>query len=483
MARNLARTDLYFLLRFLLNRADVEHPWILARCIEVQQNPDGYIDLWARGHYKSSLITFGKTIQDILASHGDDPLSSWDGEEVTFGIFSHTRPIAKGFLRQIKHEFESNDWLRALFPDIVWKSPQAHAPKWSEDDGIILQRKSNPKEATVEAWGVVDGQPTSRHYTRMVYDDVVTVESVNSPEMIRKTTERWEISLNLMAEGGRRRAIGTRYHDEDTYQAMIDRGLATPRIHKATVDGTISGASVLLSEEEMDEKRKLTAYVFSCQMLLDPIPAETAHFKREWVQYYDEMPEHVNFWGGSDYAVTALGGDYTVHGVIAVDPAENIYFVDWWRKQTTTDVWVEQFLSMGKLWQTIIWGEEAGQINKSLGPFINKRMQERGDYFTREQFVPTSNKATRSQSFRGRMAMGKVFFPRGAVWVPDLISELVRFPVGAHDDQVDVCSLFGLMLDKLFGQYKPEPPRVTFGTGEMILNMIDASGEPKSRYG
>jgi hypothetical protein len=63
------------------------------------------LDLWAREHYKSTVITFALTIQDIL----NDP-------EITVGIFSHTRPIAKAFLRQIKQEFETNEDLKAGFP-------------------------------------------------------------------------------------------------------------------------------------------------------------------------------------------------------------------------------------------------------------------------------------------------------------------------------------------------------------------------------
>ena len=109
------------------------------------------MDLWAREHYKSTIITFGKTIQDILASHGDDPLDEWqDFYEPTFGIFSHTRPIAKGFLNQIKVEFEGNTLLQSVFPDILYSDPKGQSPKWSEDSGLVVKRKSNPKESTIE---------------------------------------------------------------------------------------------------------------------------------------------------------------------------------------------------------------------------------------------------------------------------------------------------------------------------------------------
>ena len=98
----------------------------------------------------------------------------------TVGIFSHTRPIAKAFLRQIKNELERNEWLKELFPEVLWEDPRK-APKWSEDEGIVVKRSSNPKESSVEAWGLVDGQPTSKHFGALVYDDIVTRESVTTP--------------------------------------------------------------------------------------------------------------------------------------------------------------------------------------------------------------------------------------------------------------------------------------------------------------
>lgn len=199
-SRVLAQNDLFFLLWHLCGRDHLEHQWSLERCKEVQEKPDGYLDLWSREHGKSSLITFGKTIQDVLI----DP-------EITIGIFSHTRPIAKSFLRQIMRELENNQRLKELFPDILYENPRKQSPKWSEDEGMLVKRKTNPAECTVEAWGLVDGMPTGRHFRLRVYDDVVTMASVTSKEQVDKTTEAWEMSDNLGVMGGISRMIGTRY--------------------------------------------------------------------------------------------------------------------------------------------------------------------------------------------------------------------------------------------------------------------------------
>ena len=131
----LCKNDLFFLLTRACKRRDIDRQWLFDRCKEVQANPDGYLDLWAREHYKSTIITFGKSIQDILK----DP-------NITIGIFSHTRPIAKDFLKQIKTELEQNQFLKDYFPEVLYQNPEKESPKWSLDSGIRVKRTENPKE-------------------------------------------------------------------------------------------------------------------------------------------------------------------------------------------------------------------------------------------------------------------------------------------------------------------------------------------------
>ena len=282
--RWLCRNDLFYLLVFGLNRKDANRNWLFDRCRQVQNSPNGHLDLWARGHFKSSIITFALTIQDIL----NDP-------EVTFGLFAHTRNISSAFLKQIKREFESNEQLKADFDDILWQNPQKEAQQWSEQGGIIVKRKTNPKEATVEAWGLIDSQPTSKHFRRRVYDDVVTLESVSTAEQIEKTTAAWEMSLNLGGGENIERYIGTRYSLHDTYSVMISRGAVKERLFPATVNGRMDGKPVFFSEAEWELiKKKTSRKTIASQQLQNPLADEDARFQPLWLTSYEVRPAILN---------------------------------------------------------------------------------------------------------------------------------------------------------------------------------------------
>jgi predicted phage terminase large subunit-like protein len=448
---NLARNDLFFLLRYGMRREDAERQWVLDRCREVQEQPNGCLDLWSREHYKSSVITIALTLQNIL-----------NNPDLTVGIFSHTRPIAKAFLRQIKQELETNEILKSWFPETLYSDPRNQSPKWSEDEGIVVKRTGNPKEATVEAWGIIDGQPTSKHFDILVYDDVVTEKSVTTPEMVKKTTDAWELSLNLGKEGGHRRIIGTRYHDSDTYGTILERQVARPRIYPCTQDGTATGAPVLFSKEYIEDKRRaMTPYNFSTQMLLDPMPDASAYFAKDLWQTYrlGEAPQGIRYMA-SDWAITHGAGDYTVIGVGVVDHNDDLYLTDWWRGQEAPDKSVEQAVRMMKKHRPRDHIAENTVIERSVAPLLRRVMRSEGYLSTAEQYISAAGKKDeKAQSIRGRMANGKVFLPTDAPWYNDLVAEMLRFPYGSHDDQVDVLSLFGRRLDEMVkGKPLPKPP-------------------------
>lgn len=342
----LGRNDRFYLLTRLLHRFDAVHPWIYARCREVEAKPDGYLDLWAREHYKSTVITFAGIIQEIAR----DP-------EITVGIFSHTKPVARKFLLQIKKELETNLDLLRTYQDVFWADPKRQAPAWSEEKGLIVRRKGNPKEATLEGHGLVDGQPTGAHFRLRVYDDVVTQESVNTPEQVNKTTSAWELSDNLGARGedGRLRAwhVGTRYSFADTYQAIIDRGALKVRVHPATDTGLATGTPVFLTAEAWaDKKLKQSSATIACQQLMNPAAGNEAMFNKDWLSYMDIRPATLNVYIMVDPAHSKKkDSDNTAMAVVGIDASGNKYLLDGYRhKMGLRERWTNMY-GLLKVWR------------------------------------------------------------------------------------------------------------------------------------
>lgn len=451
--RILARNDLFFLCTNVFGRQDMMHPWLLDRCWEVQLSPNNRMDLWAREHYKSTIITFALTIQDILSSHGEDPDPKWKGIEPTFGIFSHTRPIAKKFLRQIKFEFEQNETLKALFPDVLYTKPEMEAPVWSQDDGIVVRRKSNPKESTVEAWGLVDSQPTGAHFHTRVYDDVVTRTSVQTPDAIRKTTEAWELSLNLAQRGGTERYIGTRYHFNDTYAEMFRRDVATARLYPATSDGKPEGPPVFLDAESLASKRrKMGSYTFACQMLQNPKGDDVAAFDRDDLRYYkNETGEDMNIYMLVDPASSKKKeSDYTALFVIGLADDQNYYVLDMVRDRLNLAERVDLVIEKHREWMPIAVGYERYGMQADVEAIFQE--QERQRYrFPIIELGGTLGNLDRVRRLLPTVEEHRWYLPESLHYTDyegkkvDLThvyleEEFYPFPVGVHVDMMDAQS-------------------------------------------
>lgn len=444
--RALCQTDLYFLLRYGCGRKDTDNAWYFDRCREVQNAPNGHLDLWAREHGKSSIITFGLSIFDIL----NDP-------EVTIGIFSHTRPIAKGFLRQIKREFEANENLKAWFPDILWQNPQKEAPKWSEDDGVVVKRLGNPKESTVEAWGLVDGQPTGKHFRTRVYDDIVVPASVTTPEMIAKTNEHWQLSDNLGVEGGAFRVAGTRYHFNDTYGEMMRRQVVSPRVYPCTKDGSESFApdncQLMTPETLMNKRRHQGMYTFGTQMLLNPKGDSAQGFQRAWLRYTRAEPHGrgLNIYILVDPANSKRKrSDWTTIGVIGLGSDRNYTLLDVVRDRLSLAERTEELFNLHEKWLPLGVGYEEYGLQADI-QHIEHVQDERNYRFKITPLGGSMAKEDRIKRLIPIFEQGRFYLPhskfrtlydKSTVNLIDAFveEEYVAFPVAAHDDMLDMLS-------------------------------------------
>jgi hypothetical protein len=329
----LFRTDLWFLIYFGLRIPTANHPFVVRACKEVIYGPDSNtLDIWAREHFKSTIITVGETIQKILVN-----------PEERVGIFSHNKAAATSFLRAIKYVFETSDILKFCFPDILYMNPRSEAFKWSEEDGIYVRRKSNAKEATVEAHGLIEGMPTGRHYTHIVHDDIETPDMVYTPEANERLKEMFDMSLNLGSMGGTKRIVGTFYHHEGLLATLANKkdsngeAIYTVRIKPATIDGSANGRSVLMPEKELAERRA-NRKLFYTQQLCNPTPQGTQALSYSDIQecWAGDLPKGLFKFMTVDPAGTRKDrqGDSWAMAVCGVDPhlddlgASDLYILD-----------------------------------------------------------------------------------------------------------------------------------------------------------
>ena len=205
----------------------------------------------------------------------------------------------------------------------------------------------------------------------------------------------------------------------------------------------------------------------------DPTPDEGVYFERKWLQRgVPPAKETMKIYGASDYAVTDDGGDYTVHLVVGIDPSERMWVLDLWRKQTSPDKWMPPLLDMMEFWKPIRWAEEAGQIEKSVGPFLFKECK-CGVRFTAiacsSQAPPTSRREREPSRAVLPCAACGCLLPRPGPTMRK--ARLLKFPTGRHDDIVDTLSLIGRMIAGI-EQGKELQPDEALPPGKITLNKL-----------
>ncbi len=198
----------------------------------------------------------------------------------------------------------------------------------------------------------------------MVFDDVVTLESVSTPEQITKTTEAWSNADNLGTAGGRRWHIGTRYNFADTYAHMIATGSVTPRVYAATHDGTKDGRPVLFSQEEWDRRvqTQLEATI-ACQMLQNPLAGSQRWFDPDDLQVYEARPETLMCYLMVDPARSKKKGSAnTAMAVVGIDHEGGKFLLDGFDHKMDL---LERWTAMRDLWKK--WRVAPGIMGVKVG--------------------------------------------------------------------------------------------------------------------
>lgn len=377
---------------------------------------------------------------------------------------SHSSELAERWGRKTRNLI--NDQSKTL--DVALSADSQAAYRWSTTKG-----------GEYYAVGVGVGIAGFRADLGIVDDPFGSREDAESSRIREKTWDWYIDDFSARLKPGARRVImHTRWHDADL-AGQVKRQLAElQRPHIVLTlpaealdfdplgrqpgeflwddpSGYNYGAFLRARKAESDSRTWASLYQ------QNPVPDEGDYFKREWLLPVERVPAlaDLRLYGASDYAVTSNGGDYTVHVIGGLDHDGNPYLLDVWRRQADSAEWIDAWCDLVRRYRPLGWAEEQGQIRSGIGPFRDRIARQRGAHVACEAFPTRGDKAVRAQSIRGLMSMRGLRIPARAPWRADFENELLRFPAGVHDDQVDAIGLFGQLIDRMTVPYRVKDER------------------------
>lgn len=277
---------------------------------------------------------------------------------------------------------------------------------------------------------------------------------------IREQKKRWYKDLiSILEPDGLLMVIGTRWSDAELYGEIIEQNPKLPEFmrYDIEIDSIIDEHGkpkypTIYNEQKIQALRiEKGAVEFSSQYLNQPLPSETQLFKIENLHFYTELKspqeraQNPYFKGCKHviYVDPALGNknDYCVIVVGAIKD-HVLYVRDCWLSNTSPpNVSIEKMVYYYNFYNCEELGIETNGFQSLISQYLKERNDKIKDMRKRMKIKEIKNqkkKRIRIESVEPFVTSGKVLFRDD--WIeayPELINQLVRYPVHKHDDAPD----------------------------------------------
>lgn len=403
---------------------------------------------------------------------------------------SHTGSLSLSFSRYIRDLLRDPAY-NSVFPDAVLDPSSQSVENWNLTRG-----------GGYLAAGVGTGI-TGRGAHILILDDLVKDQEAADSPTIRENTWEWYISTahSRLAPGGGVLGIMTWWSEDDwagriqeamkgdgekfeivRYPAINEEGdeyiLVDDRIVEIPPGSPVpEGARMTrphgtalhperytteaLRRKKLNYKAAGMIRMWNALYQQNPTPDSGIYFTKDLFRRYAHAPSRRGrtIYQAWDFAITeGAQNDYTVCATILQDEFDNLYVIDIFRfKSDDGNAIVEHMIDQYVMWDVDYLGMEDGQIWKAIRSQFERRCQERKVYPSFEVLQPLTDKLVRANPLKGRMQLGKVYWPEDGAfpWVEPCVRELIVFPNGKHDDQVDACFVAGTPIAMADGSTKP----------------------------
>jgi len=387
-------------------------------------------------------------------------------------IVSDTQGQAIQFLEEIKSTLIENENITNTFGKITFE-------KDTQDD--VIGVFEDGQKFRIQAKGAE--QKLRGLKWNSLRPDLICIDDLENDELVmnkerRDKLRRWFYGalLPCRAKGGLIRYVGTILHMDALLERLITdnrpesvdelRAIGKPnkrntwltakyKAHNADFSRTLwperySGEYFHNLREDFQKQGLMDVY--SQEYLNFPLDASIAFYRKEdFIPMEDaDYGRHKLHYIAADLAVSQTQrSDYSVFVIAGVDEFNVLHIVDVIRERIDARGIVDTILALQRRYRPEIFCLEKGHIEKSIGPFLRESMLETGIYVNLVAMQPSQDKVTRARSMQARFRAGAVRIDKEAQWYLDYEEEMLTFPRGRHDDQVDATSYIGLCLDQL----------------------------------